>query len=258
MKLSFIILVFIMLINQSVNSTSNFKDNHTIEIIYKDDLDIKIYELKKVIEKGNYANHILKLTELITYEKLQDLKNIKDINLFIESYDTYNSGMTSSIESKVNYEGRYPYSKVLQYLIQCTKITINEDDDHQRLQRQQIQTTQRYKRGRDFRPIDMINNNNSNLDNSTLNNIKLENDRLVFCSNILEIYSQLKNDLDIDNEYYFSKDVNFIFEEVYTVGLQILSYKKDQEKIIESIYNEYGGYSNTLNLLNSYLEKKIN
>lgn len=233
-----------MLIDQRGHCESICKEDH-----------IKINELKKVIEKGNYASHILELTELITYEKLQDLKNIKDINLFIESYDTYNKVNNigpSNLKTLVNHEGRYPYSKILKHLMQYTGTTINEIEKNNIKQQRQRRV---------LTPTEIYNNikiDNSNSDDSTLNNIKLENERLVFCSNILEIYSQLKKDLDIDNKYYFSKDINFIFEEVYTVGLQILSYKKDQEKIIQSIYNEYGDYSNTLKLLNSYLEKKLN
>ena len=250
MKLYIIILVFIMLIDQSVHGC---KEHHIVKIIQNNDLDKKINELKKVIEKGNYASHILDLTELITYENLQDLKNIKNINLLIESYDTYNkinNINTTNLEILVNHEGRYPYSKILKNLMHYTRTTIYEIEKNNKHERQR----------RDFRPVEIYNNikiDNSNSDDSTLNNIKLDNNRLGLCSKILEIYSQLKEELDIDNEYYFSKNVNFIFEEVYTVGLQILSYKKDQKKIIESIYNEYGDYSNTLNLLNSYLEKKL-
>ena len=253
MKLYLIILVFIMLIDQSVHGESSFKEHHIVEIIQNNNLDEKINELKKIIQKGNYANHILKLTELITYEKLQDFKNIKDINLLIESYDTYNKVhniSTSNLKILVNHEGRYPYSKILKNLMQYIGTTINEIEKNNKHQGQR----------RDFRPVEIYINikiNNSNSDDSTLNNIKLENNRLGLCSKILEIYSNLKEELDIDNEYYFSKDINFIFEEVYTVGLQILNYKKDHEKIIESIYNEYGDYSNTLSLLNSYLEKKL-
>ena len=239
-----------MLIDKSVNGGTIFKEHHIVKIIQNDDLDQKINELKKVIQKGNYASHVLELTKLITYEKLQDLKNIKDINLLIDSYNSYNKVndiSSSNLKTLVNYEGRYPYFKILKNLMQYTGTTIYEIEKNNKQHRQRRVLT----------PTEIYNNikiDNSNSDDSTLNNIKLENDRLVFCSNILEIYSQLKNDLDIDNEYYFSKDVNFIFEEVYTVGLQILSYKKDQEKIIESIYNEYDDYSNTLSLLNSYLE----
>jgi hypothetical protein len=224
--------------------------HHIAKIIQNDDLDQKINELKKVIQKGNYASHILKLTKLISYEKLQDLKNIKDINLLIDSYDTYNKVhniSASNLKTLVNHDGIYNYSKIIQRLIQYTGTTINE-----------IEKNNNQKK--DFRPVEIYNNiknDNTNSDNNTLNNIKLENERLVFCSSILGICSKLKEELDIYNEYYFSKDVNFIFEEVYTVGLQILNFKKDHENIVESIYNEYGDYSNTLSLLNSYLEKKL-
>ena len=253
MKLYIIILVFIMLIDQSVHGGSIFKEHHVVKIIKNDDLDEKINELKKVIQKGNYASHILEMTELITYEKLQDLKNIKDINLLIESYDTYNKVHNignSNLKTLVNHEGRYPYDKILRSLMQYTWTTINEIEKNNKHQRQR----------RDFRPVEIYNNiknDNTNSDDSTLNNVKLESKRLGLCSKILEIYSKLKEELNLDNEYYFSKDTNFIFEEIYTVGLQILNYKKDHEKIIESIYNEYGEYSNTLSLLNSYLEKKL-
>ena len=253
MKLYLILLVFIMLIDQSVHGGTIFKENHIVEILQNDDLDQKINEIKKVIQKRNYASHILELTELITYEKLQDLKNIKDINLLIESYDTYNKVhniSTSNLKTLVNDDGRYPYSKILRSLIQYTGTTINEIEKNNKHQHQR----------RDFRSVEIYNNiknDNTNLDDSTLNNIKLEKERLVLCSKILEIYSKLKEELDIDNEYYFSKDYNFIFEEIYTVGLQILNYKKDHEKIVESIYNKYGDYCNTLSLLNSYLEKKL-
>ena len=251
MKLYLILLVFIMLIDQSVHGGTIFKENHIVEILQNDDLDQKINEIKKVIQKRNYANHILELTELITYEKLQDLKNIKNINLLIESYDTYNKVhniSTSNLKTLVNYDGRYPYSKILRSIMQYTGTTINEIEKNNKHQHQR----------RDFRPEEIYNNiKNNNSDDSTLNNVKLESKRLDLCSKILEIYSKLKEELDIDNEYYFSKDINFIFEEIYTVGLQILNYKKDHEKIIESIYNEYGDYCNTLSLLNSYLEKKL-
>ncbi len=253
MKLYIIILVFIMLIDQSVHGGSIFNEQHVVKIIKNDDLDQKIDELKKVIEKGNYASHILELTELITYEKLQDLKNIKDINLLIESYDTYNKVHNignSNLKTLINHEGKCAYSKIIQKLIDYTRTTIYEIEKNNNHQHQI----------RDFRPVEIYNNIKNiitNSDNSTLNNIKLEKERLVLCSKILEIYSKLKEELDIDNEYYFSKDYNFIFEEIYTVGLQILNYKKDHEKIVESIYNKYGEYSNTLSLLNSYLEKKL-
>ena len=252
MKLYLILLVFIMLIDQSVHGGTIFKVNYFGEIT-NDDLDQEINEIKKVIQKGNYASYILELTELITYEKLQDLKNIKDINLFIESYNTYNKVnniITSNLKTLVNHEGTYTYSKIIQKLIDYTKTTIYEIEKNNNHQHQI----------RDFRPAEIYNNIKNiiiNSDNSTLNNIKLEKERLVLCSKILEIYSKLKEELDIDNEYYFSKDYNFIFEEIYTVGLQILNYKKDHEKIVESIYNEYGDYCNTLSLLNSYLEKKL-
>jgi hypothetical protein len=234
-----------MLIDQSVHGGSVFKEHHIVKIIKNDDLDQKINDLKKVIQKGNYASHILEMTEIITYEKLQDLKNIKDINLLIESYDTYNN---SNLKTLVNHEGRYPYDKILRSLMHYTWTTINEIENNNKHQR------------RDFRPVEIYNNiknDNTNSDDSTLNNVKLESKRLGLCSKILEIYSKLKEELNLDNEYYFSKDTNFIFEEIYTVGLQILNYKKDHEKIVESIYNEYGEYSNTLSLLNSYLEKKL-
>lgn len=222
--------------------------HHIAKIIQNDDLDQKINELKKVIQKGNYSSHILELTKLITYEKLQDLKNIKDINLLIDSYDTYNKVhniSASNLKTLVNHDGIYVYSKIIQKLIDYTKTTIYEIEKNNNHQHQI----------RDFRPVEIYNNIKN--DNTNSDNITLENERLVFCSSILGIWSKLKEELDIDNEYYFSKDVNFIFEEVYTIGLQILNFKKDHENIVESIYNEYGDYSNTLSLLNSYLEKKL-
>lgn len=243
MKFYLILLVFIMLIDQSMYGNTNLTEDIEIsQKIYQ--LDDKIDELKFIIKKINYANHILEFANVITYEKLQDLKNIKDINLLIESHDKYRSSDSCSndsiIKDKINYPGRYPYSKVLQSLIEYTRTTIYQIE----------------KKKKKHSEIDIF--NNTKIDNSTLNNIKLENERLVFCSKILEIYSKLKEKIDIDNDFYFSKNINFIFEEIYNVGLQILNYKKDQEKIVNSCYNNYGDYSNIFNLLNSYLEKRLN
>ena len=89
-----------------------------------------------------------------------------------------------------------------------------------------------------------------------LNRLNFDRKNLEFCLNILRLYFSMEG--YFSNEFYLSKDLNNIYSEVYTIGLEILNLRKIKEDELKSIYDEYINYRNILRVLNYYQKKKIN
>ena len=218
-------------------------NSYKIEI-RSNDIDIKkinekIYELKQIINKVNNSNQFLERTRLVTLEDLEELNYIDDIynlvylkndivlNNYIEKleYTNYN-------EDKIKEKYIYIFTVLFENVNK--KITSYEN---------------RINNVPDLLKKKLTEDN-------LLKKLYIQKKNLKFCIQILQLYFSLQE--YFINEFYLSKNLNNVYLEIYTIGLEIINLKKKKEDELKLIYEEYTNYKNILSILNFYQKKKIN
>lgn len=201
------------------------------------DLDIykineKIFELKKIINSVNDSNQFLERTKLIDFKNLEELNDIENLNSLINN-DKFIKELNDIDYNDERIKDIYISIFELSY-----RNIINEIDSYE----------------------NKVNNIPDVLKKSIkkdnfLNKLYLKKKKLQFCLQILILYSSLNK--YFNNEFYFSKNLDNINYEIYTIGLEILNLRKIKEEELKIIYDEYDSYINILNLLNFYQKKKL-
>ena len=218
-------------------------DSYSIEI-RSSDLDIskineKIYKLKQIINKVNDSNQFLEITKNITFENLEELNNSDNIFNLINNFKNYRF-LNKTIQKKLE-EINYNDNKIKEkYIIIVSFIcsSINSELNS-------------YENKKNNMP-DIL---KKNLCDNILTRLNFDRKNLEFCLNILRLYFSMEG--YFSNEFYLSKDLNNIYSEVYTIGLEILNLRKIKEDELKSIYDEYINYRNILKVLNYYQKKKL-
>ena len=217
-------------------------NSYKIEI-RSNDIDIKkinekIYELKQIINKVNNSNQFLERTRLVTLEDLEELNYIDDIynlvylkndivlNNYIEKleYTNYN-------EDKIKEKYIYIFTVLFENVNK--KITSYEN---------------RINNVPDLLKKKLTEDN-------LLKKLYIQKKNLKFCIQILQLYFSLQE--YFINEFYLSKNLNNVYLEIYTIGLEIINLKKKKEDELKLIYEEYTNYKNILSILNFYQKKKL-
>ena len=217
-------------------------DSYTIEI-RSSDLDIskineKIYKLKQIINKVNDSNQFLEITKNITFENLEELNNSDNIfNLIknVKNYKFLNKTIQKNLE-EINYNDnkiKEKYIIIVSFICSSINSELNS-----------------YENKKNNVP-DIL----KKLCDNILNRLNFDRKNLEFCLNILRLYFSMEG--YFSNEFYLSKDLNNIYSEVYTIGLEILNLRKIKEDELKSIYDEYINYRNILRVLNYYQKKKL-
>lgn len=217
-------------------------DSYTIEI-RSSDLDIskineKIYKLKQIINKINDSNQFLEYTKNITFENLEQLNNSDNIFNLIKNVKNYNLDKCIEKLKEINYNDnkiKERYILIVSYI--CS--SVNEELNS-------------YENKINNMP-DILKKNICN--DNILSKLNFERKNLEFCLSILKLYFSMEG--YFSDEFYLSKDLNNIYSEVYTIGLEILNLRKIKEDELRLIYEEYINYKNILNLLNYYQKKKL-
>ena len=217
-------------------------DSYTIEI-RSSDLDIskineKIYKLKQIINKINDSNQFLEYTKNITFENLEQLNNSDNIFNLIKNVKNYNLDKCIEKLKEINYNDnkiKERYILIVSYI--CS--SVNEELNS-------------YENKINNMP-DILKKNICN--DNILSKLNFERKNLEFCLSILKLYFSMEG--YFSDEFYLSKDLNNIYSEVYTIGLEILNLRKIKEDELRLIYVEYINYKNILNLLNYYQKKKL-
>lgn len=218
-------------------------DSYSIEI-RSSDLDIskineKIYKLKQIINKVNDSNQFLEITKNITFENLEELNNSDNIFNLINNFKNYRF-LNKTIQKKLE-EINYNDNKIKEkYIIIISFIcsSINSELNS-------------YENKKNNMP-DIL---KKNLCDNILTRLNFDRKNLEFCLNILRLYFSMEG--YFSNEFYLSKDLNNIYSEIYTIGLEILNLRKIKEDELKSIYDEYINYRNILRVLNYYQKKKL-
>ena len=217
-------------------------DSYTIEI-RSSDLDIskineKIYKLKQIINKVNDSNQFLEITKNITFENLEELNNSDNIfNLIknVKNYKFLNKTIQKNLE-EINYNDNKIKEKYI-IIVSFICSSINSELNSYENKKNNVPDILKKK-----------------LCDNILNRLNFDRKNLEFCLNILRLYFSMEG--YFSNEFYLSKDLNNIYSEVYTIGLEILNLRKIKEDELKSIYDEYINYRNILRVLN-YYQKKI-
>ena len=204
------------------------------------DLDInkineKIYELKQIINKVNDLNQFLEKTKMITLDNLEDLKDFENL------YDLINNHNLNKYIEKLE-DTNYNDNKITQIYISIFTFLCSDIGSKIESYENKINNIP-----------DIL--QKSLCKDNLLNELYFKKNNIQLCIQILELYFSLKE--YFNNEFYFSKNLDNIYSEIYTIGLEILNLKKIKENDLKSIFDDYINYRNILDSLNYYQKKKL-
>ena len=204
------------------------------------DLDInkineKIYELKQIINKVNDSNQFLEKTKMITLDNLEDLKDFENL------YDLINNHNLNKYIEKLE-DTNYNDNKITQIYISIFTFLCSDIGSKIESYENKINNIP-----------DIL--QKSLCKDNLLNELYFKKNNIQLCIQILELYFSLEE--YFNNEFYFSKNLDNIYSEIYTIGLEILNLRKIKENDLKSIFDDYINYRNILDSLNYYQKKKL-
>ena len=204
------------------------------------DLDInkineKIYELKQIINKVNHSNQFLEKTKMITLDNLEDLKDFENL------YDLINNHNLNKYIEKLE-DTNYNDNKITQIYISIFTFLCSDIGSKIESYENKINNIP-----------DIL--QKSLCKDNLLNELYFKKNNIQLCIQILELYFSLEE--YFNNEFYFSKNLDNIYSEIYTIGLEILNLRKIKENDLKSIFDDYINYRNILDSLNYYQKKKL-
>tara|TARA_B000000557_G_C20702443_1_gene412187 strand:+ start:166 stop:822 length:657 start_codon:yes stop_codon:yes gene_type:complete len=204
------------------------------------DLDInkineKIYELKQIINKVNDLNQFLEKTKMITLDNLEDLKDFENL------YDLINNHNLNKYIEKLE-DTNYNDNKITQIYISIFTFLCSDIGSKIESYENKINNIP-----------DIL--QKSLCKDNLLNELYFKKNNIQLCIQILELYFSLEE--YFNNEFYFSKNLDNIYSEIYTIGLEILNLRKIKENDLKSIFDDYINYRNILDSLNYYQKKKL-
>ena len=204
------------------------------------DLDInkineKIYELKQIINKVNHSNQFLEKTKMITLDNLEDLKDFENL------YDLINNHNLNKYIEKLE-DTNYNDNKITQIYISIFTFLCSDIGSKIESYENKINNIP-----------DIL--QKSLCKDNLLNELYFKKNNIQLCIQILELYFSLEE--YFNNEFYFSKNLDNIYSEIYTIGLEILNLRKIKENDLKSIFDDYIHYKNILDSLNYYQKKKL-
>lgn len=207
--------------------------------IRSNDLDInkineKIYELKQIMNKVNELNQFLEKTKMITLDNLEELKDFENL------YNLNNQNLNKYIEKLE--DAKYNDNKIKQIYISIFTLLCSDIGSKIESYENKINNIP------DILKKGLCKDN-------LLNELYFKKNNLQFCLQILQLYFSLEE--YFNNEFYLSKNLDNIYSEIYTIGLEILNLRKIKENDLKSIFDDYIHYKNILDSLNYYQKKKL-